>query len=375
MKHLDNFCHHPWEGLDINAQGEFRPCCKYTTPIATNLDNYLNSTELHELREQFLRGERPTKCERCWKDEDAGIASKRQLDSNYIFKGHSQPLTQTRYLSTTFGNSCNIACRTCHSYSSSSWIRDERELSKDRKITIYPHNDFFKDEQYKQDLYSVVATATNILISGGEPFLAGKREHIEFLDQIRTNSSDVSITYITNGTTRPADELWQKLKTVKQVEFHVSIDGTDRVFEYLRYPAKWNEVLENLEAYRKMAERLDNVTLSLGHTVSIMNVWYLPDFFIWCLKNKFPKPYIGMVTHPNHYNIQNLPRHAKEKLTDRLDRHNLNEITSFMMGERESDEEFDKFRELTARLDELRNQHISESLPELVDLIGDPIVK
>jgi len=82
-----------------------------------------------------------------------------------------------------------------------------------------------------------------------------------------------------------------------------------------------------------------------------------------------------MVTHPNHYNIQNLPRHAKEKLTDRLDRHNLNEITSFMMGERESDEEFDKFRELTARLDDLRNQHISESLPELVDLIGDPIVK
>ena len=364
MKNSSNFCHHPFKGLFISAQGDFRPCCKYNGTMASNIRDYLASPELHELRQQFSQGERPTQCERCWKDEDAGIASKRQLDSQYIFDVNEQ----ANYLDVTFGNSCNLACRTCSSYASSGWIKDERSLG----INTHSHHDFFKDDQYKKDLYSHVATATDVRISGGEPFITGRKEHLEFLDHV---SNDASITYTTNGTTRPADELWHRLKQFRQVELHVSIDGTDGVFEYLRYPARWNEVLENLETYREWSSLQDHVTLSISHTVSMLNAWNLPDFHIWCLKNRFPRPYIGMVTDPAHLNLQNLPARAKDRLAARLDRYHFGEITSFMMGTAGSDVEFDRFWNLTTRLDQLRSQQIRESLPEFIDLISDSIVK
>ena len=64
-------CHHPWVGLEIGPQGEFKPCCKYKDSIATNLKDYLASEELSELKSRLSANEKPNGCQRCWDDESA----------------------------------------------------------------------------------------------------------------------------------------------------------------------------------------------------------------------------------------------------------------------------------------------------------------
>ena len=67
MKHI---CYHPWAGLTISPQQEFRPCCMYSHSLADNLSDYQNSLELAELKDQLLKGQKPIGCKKCWDDED-----------------------------------------------------------------------------------------------------------------------------------------------------------------------------------------------------------------------------------------------------------------------------------------------------------------
>ena len=63
-------------------------------------------------------GKRLPSCQSCWDDEDAGAVSKRQMDWKYIFEETVPNLDKLKVLMFGFGNSCNLACRTCGSYRS-----------------------------------------------------------------------------------------------------------------------------------------------------------------------------------------------------------------------------------------------------------------
>ena len=56
---MKTFCKLPWQGLDISPQGEYKPCCKFSTSIASSMEAYRSSKELAKLKESFLLGEKP----------------------------------------------------------------------------------------------------------------------------------------------------------------------------------------------------------------------------------------------------------------------------------------------------------------------------
>ena len=99
-------CYYPWVGLDITPQGEYKPCCKYENIVANSLEEYLASEEIANLKQNFLDGKRPSACRRCWKDEDAGILSKRQMDAQTDLSCIETESYKT--ISLTFGNTCNL---------------------------------------------------------------------------------------------------------------------------------------------------------------------------------------------------------------------------------------------------------------------------
>ena len=82
------FCILPWVSLEASPVGTVRPCCLADDEIVDNTGNKFNlaianfadiqnSNHMHSLRQQFLDGDQPTTCRKCWNEESAGRASKR----------------------------------------------------------------------------------------------------------------------------------------------------------------------------------------------------------------------------------------------------------------------------------------------------------
>ena len=367
-------CRHPWSGLDISPQGEFKPCCKYNNIVATTLTEYQTSPELAKLKEDFSNGIKPDACKRCWNDEAAGIASKRQLDNQHIFD--KLPTTNSiNVLSLPFGNSCNLACRICSSYSSSGWIAESKKLQEHvLDIKIYKHQRFYQDANFIKQIKDICKDVVHVEFPGGEPFLAGVNEHLDFLDFLLTlEVATISLHYITNATIFPDNAFWIRWAKFKNVDIQLSIDGTGAQFEFNRWPAKWSKVNNNIQQYIARRDICTNLQLSVSHSVSIFTVYYLPEFLKWCLQNKLGKPYLGLLSDPTMYNIKCLPSAIKDKISEKISRFKFENVVSYMYDE-DLSEQFIESLKFIKLLDKQRNESVRLVFPELTEIFNDSTI-
>ncbi len=359
-----NFCYHPWIGIDVSPQGEFRPCCKYKNPIADNIQDYFNSTELKKLREDFQQGNYPTGCERCWRDESAGIMSKRQIDWKYVLHETPPDLEKTLIVSFPFGNTCNLACRICSSYSSSRWSAEEKKSIRlgyqNNAKTIFQHQIFYKDKDFLSSFQDLTKDAIHFHFPGGEPIFVTD-EHIRFLRNIKDKGSK-SLHYTTNTTIFPSDELWNIWEEFFNIDIQMSIDGIENVFEYNRWPANWEICYKNIKQYQSYQLKYKNLQISISHSISIFTIWDLDNFILWCRKENLPDPYLGIVSSPKYYSIMNLPRDIKTEISTRLNLKESLPIVSAMQAEQF--EEFDITKKYVTILDSQRNQKFNDVFKE-----------
>ena len=363
-----NFCSLPWVGLDVSPQGNFKPCCKFEYPISDNLDGYLKSHELQQLKRDFENGLQPAGCRRCWEDESVGIASKRQMDFEHTFGGVMPDLSELKIVSMPFGNTCNLACRTCSSIASSRWYQETKKLQKEiAGIPIYTHKKFYKDREFMDRVAELSNNALLFEFPGGEPFLTGIDEHLHFLEGIA--NPNMKLHYTTNGTVMPQPEFWKLWKRFKHVNIQISIDGIGKHFEYNRWPAVWEECYHNIKQYQQ--HKTDNIQLSISHTVSIFTVMYLPEFLSWCDHEGLPSPYLGMVSNPAHYSIKALPETASKTIANMpaFQTELLKPISTSLLES--GNNCFDKFVEYVKIIDKHRQQDFAETFPELYNLIKE----
>lgn len=368
---MTKMCYHPWVGLDISPQGDFKPCCKYKNTVAKSLADYQSSSELAQLKQDFLNGNQPIGCGRCWRDEDAGLPSKRIIDNEYVFQNSAPSLDSIKVLSLPFGNLCNLACRICNSGSSSKWSQEEQRL-KDTfpTINIRQPSTFHRNADFIDSIKLLVPDLIRLEIPGGEPFYADKQIHKDFLEHF-SQPEKISLHYITNGTTQPGDELVQLWHKFRHIDIQISLDGTEEKFEYNRWPSDWGIVKSNLDKYLALRASMPNLQLSISHTVSIFTVYYLPEFLDWCALHQLPTPYLGLLTKPAHYDITVLPRAVKEVIAKRFESYpQLAPVTEAMIAQDQS-ELLDITLNYVKILDKQRSQSFAETFPELYNLLGE----
>jgi MoaA/NifB/PqqE/SkfB family radical SAM enzyme len=326
----------------------------------------LTSPDLIELQQQFSQGKRPLGCRRCWQDEDAGLPSKRQLDHEYVLPSQVT-LDRIKILAMTFGNTCNLSCVTCGSNASSRWAAEERKIDiSPFGKSIYPHNQFYRDPIFREKLVSLGGDLVHLEISGGEPFYASAEIHKNFLLSL-PNPEKIKIHYITNATVFPESEFWEIWKRFRHVDIQLSIDGTGKRFEYLRYPAEWTTVQENISRYQEKKQ----IQISISHTVSWMNILYVEDFFSWCNQQNLPDPYLGPVSKPNYLSVQCLPPNVKAKIRDQLAtsrRPDISTLINYMYLKDQSDV-FGKAQKWLTMLDEQRGIVFADTFSELNEFI------
>ena len=316
---MNNFCPQPWVGLDISAQGEFKPCCKFNKTISNNIEDYKNSQLLQEVKDYHQKNIRHEGCKRCWDDEDAGIRSKRQLDNQYVFRKKFINIftSRIRLLGMTFGNTCNLACRTCGTIASSRWLQEIKKHGNFNNQTVYNHSKFYKNDGFMNDLVDLIDDNIHIDIAGGEPLLSGTQEHINFIQNLSDKGKNITLHYTTNCTNYPSNDILTLWSKFNKIDIQFSIDGIGNKANYIRWPSDWDIVYSNIKKYQEYQKQNSNIQISISHTLSILNILDLPNFIDWCEKESLPKPYIGMVSKPGEYNIKSLPPSVKEQIKNK----------------------------------------------------------
>ena len=395
----DKFCVLPWVSLEASPVGTVRPCCLADDEIVDNTGNKFslltadfqdvqNSDHMRRLREQFLAGEKPQTCRKCWNEERAGRTSKRMhtLDRMKHMGITNEWTTDAKplmFLDLKLGNICNLKCRICGSWSSSQYAAEEiAALPQEEKKKSYAYqmikagNWPVENDQFWNQIDLCLDDIRYIEFTGGEPFMIG--EHFDMLQGIvdRGIAGQVEIHYNTNGTIFPedAEEIWQHFKTV---EIAFSIDDIGERFEYQRTNAKWDAVQENIEKFFKLKRYLPNtIQLQVCTTVNIFNIRYLDQVAQWNAAYAFNFVYWNMMHDAWYFSIATLPNSVKTELTMFLKTCDIpaqyaqefDRIIEFMNNGASTD---GFMLNLKIRdLDNKRNQDFALIAPEMSELIG-----
>ena len=393
----DQFCVLPWVSLEASPIGTVRPCCladdeliddagqKFSL-LTANFKDIQNSGSMRKLREQFLAGERPQTCRKCWNEERAGRTSKRMHTINRL--KHTIPHTDwttdakpLMFLDLKLGNICNLKCRICGSWSSSQFAAEEiAQLPRDKQKTSFPYQMLRagawpkENESFWQEIDNHLSDIRYIEFTGGEPFMI--EQHFDMLQGMvdRGIAHQVEIHYNTNGTQWPArgPEIWRHFRTV---EIALSIDDLGERFEYQRSNAVWSDVEQNLNRFRQLRTECSNIQLQCCSTVNIFNVRYIDQLAQWIVQQEFDFVYWNIMHDAWYFSIATLPDAAKAVVTEHLCsaivppqyREEFDRITDFMNRGASTDGFMTRMK--IKDLDQKRNQDFAVVLPEMAKLI------
>ena len=394
----DKFCVLPWVSLETSPIGTVRPCCLAEEEIVDDTGAKFdlntakfgiiqNSVYMKNLRAEFLQKQQPKTCRKCWNEERSGRTSKRMHTLDRL--KHMIPAQEwtldakpLMFLDLKLGNICNLKCRICGSWSSSTFATEELtylEPGQDKKTSHHyvmlqqgrwPRENLV----FWQEIDTVLDQIRYIEFTGGEPFMI--QEHFDMLRGLvdRGIAGNVEIHYNTNGTQWPkqAEAIWQHFKTV---EIAFSIDDVGARFEYQRSNAKWDEVCNNIQQFKQMQSRNNNIKLQVCSTVNIFNVYYLEELANWIDTQNFDFVYWNMMHEAYYFSIGTLPDKAKYQIIQQLQQaqvsgtHRLefDRIIDFIQNGVSLDGKILRMR--IADLDRKRKQNLQDVEPDLANII------
>lgn len=370
-----NFCIAPFIQLQISNEGKTGPC-PYTANMwkleshETIKDKWQSKT-LENFRNSFIKNEQNELCKRCWKEEDAGKLSLRKRLNNFkkttnlqekIFQKYVEKKEYFEYpkiITLIPGNECNLACPTCGPNFSSKW----NSLIKNGNYKNLQTNKNWnlKEEQY-QDIVDNSKKIQKIELFGGEPFYNKKNKQL-LIDQLikKGTSKNIVLYFNTNGTIFDEDYLKTLCKNFKKLEIRLSMDGIYKQFEYLRYGAKFNEVIKNAESFN----RLSNTDFEIICSVSPYNFLYLDEYDAFFKAKKWSVFY-NIVSHPNRMMLYHLPEEIKTSinLTNKFA-----EVEAFIKNTKSDPDAWADFVNYTKILDKNRSIQFKDAFPKLYNRV------
>ena len=390
------FCILPWISIETSPIGTLRPCCLAEDELIDQRGNKFRIGQcvieeardsMSGLRSQFLNGERPDTCKKCWAVEDSGGKSKREYTLERL-EGMIDDAEWTRehkplaFIDFKLGNICNLKCRICGSWSSSTYATEEvQQFPTSLRKSSFPYSMIEQgrwpreSESFWQEMSDNVDDIRYLEFTGGEPFMI--QEHFGFLQTLvdKGVAKNIEIHYNTNGTQYPEKNLdiWRHFKLV---EVAFSIDDVRERFEYQRKNAEWDEVNANIQKFKKLKQEFGNIVLQCCSTVNVFNVFYLEELSHWIDEQDFDFVYWNMLHEIWYNSVASLHPAVKLKAEARLalvsnhnkhKKHFLN-VIKFMANSKgyANKELLDSIR----KHDELRDENLWDHHPELAEALG-----
>jgi len=394
MENNKTLCPLPWMSIETTPLGSTRICC-LSREIITDDNGYqmniqdngilpmFESNYVKNIRQQMIDGIKPANCKLCWDEEDIGKQSKRhvsieqvngKVDSSFFQQSEKG---QLRFLDLKLGNLCNLKCRICGSWSSSKWAKEEIDITNSKwakntlKLGAWPDESNIFWHQVEQLLSQI----DYIEITGGEPFMI--ENHFRFLKKaIETGDSKrIHIHYNSNGTHLPQDALDNIWPHFKMIDVTFSVDDLGDRFHYQRYPAKWDELIKNLDVFWQYRKKCNNFITQICCTVSIFNVFYLDEICQWIENQPFDGIIFNLLHGEPEFNIKNLPDKFKDKIKNKIQvnllpalmQEQISNVFAFMNLPADTNM-FKKRKQVIDASDKYRSQNFLETFPELREI-------
>jgi MoaA/NifB/PqqE/SkfB family radical SAM enzyme len=395
----------PWISIEASPVGTTRPCCLAKDEITDSngkpynlrnntLEDIYHSVYMQDLRKDFLAGNQPSTCERCWDEEAAGRTSKR-MNSRARLKEYYDQVDwentnpdQLWFIDLKLGNICNLKCRICGSWSSSKWAKEEMDYVPDSNRKEHVAYMFLKEGAWPREspafwdnIKALLPNIKYLEFTGGEPFLI--EQHFEFLRHAVStgDSKHIDIHYNTNGTVYPehAEEIWEHFNNV---EIAFSIDNIGARFEYERYGANWDSVMLNISRFKELQLRMLTkykrklITTQLCTTMNIQNVYYLPEICEWTTTQHFDHIYFNMLHDPWYMNISRMTPEANSLVINRLTtatfsaKHKAEALRIVKFIENGEGSDASVFLHQMKRTDAYREQSFADTHPEIAKAMG-----
>jgi organic radical activating enzyme len=286
----------------------------------------------------------------------------------------------------------------CRPQDSSKWLNDAKKLSqileteakwdwKHKSEIDTSQFEWYKKDKIWSDFEHLLPNIRHMIFAGGEPLLI--KEHHSLIKKLVESgySKNIELRYHTNGTIMEQDfiDLW---KEFKQVELMISIDAWGEQNDYVRYPAKWDTILNNLSI---LDETPDNINIMMLASIHAMNIFDIPllaknslDRGFKKINKKFHKGLFhpGTVHWPNYMCTKIFPKEIKEKIVERwndFDQYlidnpqwsqKIKKQLDFMLSEDWSNL-FPSFLEYINKLDKIRGTSYSKTFPEFSKILKE----
>lgn len=354
---MDTFCVLPWFGREKDWRELDTHCCLLPKKY-----------DIKKIQKEMLAGQRPAECQKCWNLEDQGLTSDRQLknsaldwywnrDLQFIKQDAAAGVEKILMLKLLTSYTCNATCVSCNSGFSSSWSKLDRKIDKTIPIRKYRFIDL--EKIFKEVDFSELKTLT---LLGGEP-LYEKKNFLILEKLLELGNKNCFISMVTNGSVALSSDYKKILSKFKNLNFCLSIDGTESAFEYVRYPLKWDVLEKNLSFFRDLTD-----LVSANYTLSNLNVLYHNRTVEW-FRSQNMMYANNPIYRPAWLQPRALPISAKEHLKSVL---NETDYATYI-GEHTTtdDDNFQEFCRQISTQDQAKGIRLRDYLPELHALIKD----
>lgn len=355
-------------------------CCISSPPEQNNNRTHLhsfteknNSPYIIKLQNDLISGVKNELCKTCWMQEDAGLISPRmhsianKTDETILNEIKNKKLI---YLWIDSGNVCNLSCRMCGPYASTS-LRPEYKKRKE----LYPDFVFHQESDpivsktpFESLLNEDYSDIKEIQILGGEPLL--NLDHIVVLEHIAKygDAKNCGIRYVTNGTQPIPKSIIDIIPAFREVNFTYSIDAVGDQFNYIRTGKQWENCYKNI-TYHSQTTGLGNYDFHV--TVGILNILYLDELIEFLSAyNKVYKFY--PIAAPTHYAFNVLTDEEKTYVIKKLSdsKFDMSDIINYLALSKFDPVARDKFFEEIAWTKEYKEMDAYYYLPKLMDLLN-----
>lgn len=327
-----SLCPLPFSGGVVNTDGVVR-CCSISKDIIGNVndsaleDILTNSAKLKQIRRDMLDNKFPENCEDCYLKEkhhktlDFGNISNRLYhikilkDSPFkLYKDENQ--FELQQVDLRWRNTCNFMCVYCDPRFSSMWAQHE---GKTDRMTNEAMQETFEFVQKN------IKKLKTIYMAGGEPFLI--KENLKIIDLIQKENPDLLLRINTNLSIL-TPKLYNQLKTLKNVHWIVSAESTGAKFNYIRWPGKYQTLINNLQKIQQLPHKV-----SINMTWNILCAYNILDFIDEMLKKGIhPNQFImNHVYEPIEQSVWNITKTMKEKILKEVRKRMTNTKKEFFL--------------------------------------------
>jgi sulfatase maturation enzyme AslB (radical SAM superfamily) len=354
-------------GLQINVrhtQANATHCCirKGTFPVDITT-NFWKDLNFIPLREQNKQNVWAPGCENCQSLEKSGHVSFRQGMirglgiSDYNLSGPVR-------IDLPADINCNLACRTCGPYASTFWQKHLKVNGQwPEPVESSRYHDTIISALSKLDLSNLQM----LVFCGGETLLGQSNWKITswLADNVPNAKQQLTLCFQTNGTQTIPPQYYELIDRFCLVKLHISLDGIDERFEYLRWPASWNQVTDNVMQIRELAP--SNTMFLIEETVSIFNLWYTDELSRWAKDNFQINREGDTINHTKHLaeGIFSLAACSQEYVSAMKNRVDLLDLVPSSWSENTTC--INNMIHEIKKFDNLRNQSFEKTFPEVAE--------